>query len=201
LSYAACLEDSSSRGGGRSELVIFTYSKPGNYTREQCNSVCFGLSHLYGGLGERHECLCSTNNEPNFISGSHCSAACTNRHVMTIFPEELSWKDARQQCLSRSGDLAVVRSDELCNLLARKVTQERGVWLGLSDVDSPGKLQWVNGSEALEGEEGQQHRSSISRGNVCVSFDQNGQTSSHLCDSKRAYVCQYNAQGMLTETL
>ncbi|MED6256706.1 hypothetical protein ATANTOWER_005316 [Ataeniobius toweri] len=358
LSYAACLEDSSSRGGGRSELVIFTYSKPGNYTREQCNSVCFGLSHLYGGLGERHECLCSTNNEPNFISGSYCSAACTNRHVMTecrwtlardvfavefsvslrplplqsvhdliilsatssvtpltlswnfgdlsprvnttgmgvttaahkfaipgrykvslkawaghkevsartdvtvalppklelhcpsfvvanrslevtlvnwggigldvnwtiskndvqvakafpdcppregvlhskssscfqIFPEELSWKDARQQCLSRSGDLAVVRSDELCNLLARKVTQERGVWLGLSDVNSPGKLQWVNGSEALEGEEGQQHRSSISRGNVCVSFDQNGQTSSHLCDSKRAYVCQYNAQ-------
>uniref|UniRef100_A0A3B3YM87 Polycystic kidney disease 1a n=1 Tax=Poecilia mexicana TaxID=48701 RepID=A0A3B3YM87_9TELE len=352
LSYAACLEDSSSRGGGRSELVIFTYSKPGNYTREQCNSVCFGLSHLYGGLGERHECLCSTNNEPNFISGSHCSAACTNRHVMTecrwtlardvfavefsvslgalplqsvhdlvvfsaassvtpvtlswdfgdlsprlsptekgvttaahkfaipghykvslkawaghketdvtvalppklelhcpsfvvanksvditlvswggvglnvnwtisqndvqvakafpdcppregvlhskssscfqIFPAELSWKDARQQCLSRNGDLAVVRSDELRNLLARKVTQERGVWLGLSDVDSPGKLLWVNGSEAQDGEEGQQPRSSISGGNVCVSFDQSGQTSSHLCDSKRAYVCQYN---------
>ncbi|PWA16873.1 hypothetical protein CCH79_00012673, partial [Gambusia affinis] len=357
LSYAACLEDGSSRGGGgRSELVIFTYSKPGNYTREQCNSVCFGLSHLYGGLGERHECLCSTNNEPNFISGSHCSAACTNRHVMTecrwtlardvfavefsvslralplqsvhdlivfsaissvtpvtlswdfgdlsprlsstqkgvtaaahkfaipghykvslkawaghkevsaqtdvtvalppklelhcpsfvvanksvdvtlvswggiglnvnwtisqndvqvakafpdcplregvlhskssscfqIFPAELSWKDARQQCLSRNGDLAVVRSEELRNLLARKVTQERGVWLGLSDVDSPGKLLWVNGCEAQDGEEGQQPRSSISGGNVCVSFDQSGQTSSHLCDSKRAYICQYN---------
>uniref|UniRef100_A0A3Q2C8H1 Polycystin 1, transient receptor potential channel interacting n=1 Tax=Cyprinodon variegatus TaxID=28743 RepID=A0A3Q2C8H1_CYPVA len=352
LSYAACLEDSSSRGGGGSELVIFTYSKPGNYTREQCNSVCFGLSHLYGGLGERHECLCSTNNEPNFISGSHYSAACNDRQVMKkcgwtlardvfavefsvsvrplplqsvhnlivfsatssvtpvtlfwdfgdqtpqvnttgmgvttaahkfaipgrykvslkavvartdvtvalppklelhcpssvvankslevtlvswgginldvnwtiskndvqvatalpdcpqgegvldrksstcfhIFPEELSWKDARQQCLRRNGDLAVVRSDELRNLLARKVTQERGIWLGLSDVNSPGKLRWVNGSAAQEGEEGQQPHSSISPGNVCVSFDQNGQTSSHLCDSKRAYVCQYNPQ-------
>lgn len=79
-------------------------------------------------------------------------------------------------------------------------TRERGVWLGLSDVDSPGKLLWVNGSEAQDGEEGQQPRSSISGGNVCVSFDQSGQTSSHLCDSKRAYVCQYNPHGMLTHT-
>lgn len=78
-------------------------------------------------------------------------------------------------------------------------SRERGIWLGLSDVNSPGKLRWVNGSAAQEGEEGQQPHSSISPGNVCVSFDQNGQTSSHLCDSKRAYVCQYNPQGMLTD--
>uniref|UniRef100_A0A3B3UL01 Polycystin-1-like n=1 Tax=Poecilia latipinna TaxID=48699 RepID=A0A3B3UL01_9TELE len=70
----------------------------------------------------------------------------------------------------------------------------------MSDVDSPGKLLWVNGSEAQDGEEGQQPRSSISGGNVCVSFDQSGQTSSHLCDSKRAYVCQYNPHGTLTHT-
>uniref|UniRef100_A0A3Q3GM75 Polycystin 1, transient receptor potential channel interacting n=1 Tax=Kryptolebias marmoratus TaxID=37003 RepID=A0A3Q3GM75_KRYMA len=351
-SYAGCLEDSGSGGGGRSELVIFTFSSPGNFTREQCNSVCFGLSHLYGGLGNRHECLCSTNNEPNFISGSECSAACTNRDVMTdcgwtlardvfavefavsvrplplqsvhdwivfsaassvtpvtlswdfgdlssrvnatgvgtptaahkyglpgryavslmawvsartqvsvtlppklelhcpplavankslevtlvswggvgmdvewtitkdsvqvakaspncpkvgvrhnetsscfeILPEELSWTDARRQCVNRGGDLAVVRSDALRSLLAGKVTQERGVWLGLSDVDSPGKLRWVNGSEAQEGEEGLRPRSAISPGNLCVSLDQHGQTSSHLCDAKRACLCQYIPQ-------
>ncbi|KAF7223722.1 polycystin-1 isoform X2 [Nothobranchius furzeri] len=361
-SYAACLEDSTIGGGGRSELVIFTSSNPGNFTREQCNSVCFGLSHLYGGLGDRHECLCSTNNEPNFISGSQCSAACTNRHVMTecgwtlardvfavefsvslrplllqrffhsvhdpiafsanssvthvmqswdfgdlssrvnstvagitintkhkyglpghygvslmawaghkevsahtqvtvtlppklelrcpqiavankslevqlvswggigldvkwtitkdgvqvakasprcpedgvrhnetsscfeIVPEELSWTDARQQCLNRGGDLAILRSDSLRNVLANKVTQERGVWLGLSDVDVPGKLRWVNGSEAQEGEEGLRPRTAISPGNLCVSFDQHRQTSSHLCDAKRAYICQYIPQ-------
>ncbi|KAM4584954.1 polycystin-1 [Odontesthes bonariensis] len=355
--YAACLKDSSSGGGGRSELVIFTSSIPGNFTREQCNSLCFGLSHLYGGLGDRHECLCSTNNGPNSISEAQCSAACTKHHVMKecgwtlardvfavefsvsvrplplqsvhdrilfsaasnvtpvtlswdfgdlsarvnttgteitttshkyglpgrysvslmawaghkevsaraevtvtlppklelhcpsltvankslevtlvswggvsldvvwtitkdgvqvakasphcpragvndtessscfeIFPEELSWTEARQHCLNRTGDLAIVRSDALRNLLAEKVTQERGVWLGLSDVNSPGKLRWVNGSAAQDGEEGLPPRSPISRGNVCVSFDQNGQTSSHLCDAKRAYVCQYNPQ-------
>lgn len=84
LNYAACLEDSSREGGGRSELVIFSSSTPGNFTREQCNSVCFAASHLYGGLGARHECLCSTNSEPNFISESQCSAACTNPQVMKV---------------------------------------------------------------------------------------------------------------------
>ncbi|XP_049901251.1 polycystin-1 [Epinephelus moara] len=355
--YAACLEDSSSGGGGPSELVIFSSSTPGNFTREQCNSVCFAASHRYGGLGTSHECLCSTNSEPNLISESQCSAACTNPDVMKecdwtladdvfvvdftvslkplplqsvhdrisfsavssvtpvtlswdfgdlssrvnttgtgvttathkyglpghyavslmawaghkefsargdvtvtlppklelhcpalavanksleftliswgavgvdvdwniskdgvqvakaspycpkdgvyhadssrcfqIVPGELSWTDARQQCLDRSGDLAIVRSDALRNLLAPRVTQERGVWLGLSDVDSPGKLRWVNGSEAQEGEEGPPPRSPISRGNVCVSLDQRAQTSSHPCNAKRAYVCQYSPQ-------
>lgn len=85
LNYVACLEDSSSGGGaGRSELVIFSSSTPGNFTREQCNSVCFAASHRYGGLGGRRECLCSTNSEPNLISESHCSAACTNPQVMEV---------------------------------------------------------------------------------------------------------------------
>uniref|UniRef100_A0A3Q1JAV5 Uncharacterized protein n=1 Tax=Anabas testudineus TaxID=64144 RepID=A0A3Q1JAV5_ANATE len=357
LNYAGCLEDSSSGGGGRSELVIFSSSTPGNFTREQCNSVCFAASHRYGGLGARHECLCSTNSEPNFISESQCSAACTNPHVMKecgwtlahdvfavdfsvslkplrlqsvhelvsfsaassvspvmlswdfgdlssrvnttgtglttathkyglpghyavslkawaghkeasargevivalppklqvncpslavankslvitldswgalgvdvdwkitkdgeqvakasphcpkdgvyhaesshcfqIVPGELSWPDARQQCSERGGDLAVVRSNALRNLLSQKVTQERGVWLGLSDVDSPGKLHWVNGSEAQEGEEGLLSRPLIYRGNWCVSLDQRSQTSQHQCNAKRAYVCQYSPE-------
>ncbi|XP_071359441.1 polycystin-1 isoform X3 [Trachinotus anak] len=354
LNYAGCLEDSSS-GGGRSELVIFSSSTPGNFTREQCNSVCFAASHRYGGLGARQECLCSTNSEPNFISESQCSAACTNPHVMKkcgwtlahdvfavnfsislrrlplqsvhdhisltatssvtpvmlswdfgdlssrvnttrtgvttashkyglpghyavsvvawaghkevskrgevtvtvppklelrcpplavanksldftlvswgsvgmdvdwkitkdgvqvakasphcpkdgvfhaessrcfqIVPGELSWTDARRQCSDRGGDLAIVKSDALRNLLARKVTQERGVWLGRQLFSSSGKLHWVNGSEAQEREE--VLLPSISRGNACMSLDQRGQTSPHPCSAKRAYVCQYRPQ-------
>lgn len=44
-------------------------------------------------------------------------------HCFQIVPGELSWTDARQQCLVRGGDLAIVRSDALRNLLAHKVTQ------------------------------------------------------------------------------
>lgn len=82
--YAACLEDGNSGGLGRSELVIFSYSTFRNLTREQCHSVCFNESHRYGGLGERHECLCSKNSDPNYISTSQCSAACTNPDVMKV---------------------------------------------------------------------------------------------------------------------
>ncbi|XP_061131221.1 polycystin-1 [Syngnathus typhle] len=357
LNYAACLEDGSSGGGGRSELVIFSSSTPGNFTREQCNSMCFAASHRYGGLGARQECLCSTNSEPNFISESQCSAACTNASVMKecgwtlahdvfavdfsillkplplqsvhnsisfsaassvtpvtlswefgdlsprvntsatevtmathkyglpgkyvvsltawaghkevaargevtvalppklelhcptlavangsleitlvswgaldlnvdweitkndvqvakasphcpkdgvyhiessccfqIVPGEMSWTDAHQQCLDRGGNLAIVRGDTLRNLLAHKITQERGVWLGLSDVTSPGRLRWVDGSEAQNGEEGLPPRFPISRGNFCVSLDQRAQTSLHPCNTKRAFVCQYSPQ-------
>ncbi|XP_056135511.1 LOW QUALITY PROTEIN: polycystin-1 [Lampris incognitus] len=361
LNYAACLEDSSSGGGGRSELVIFSSSTPGNFSRQQCNSVCFAASHRYGGLGARRECLCSTNSEPNFISESQCSAACTNPHVMKecgwtlahdvfavdfsvmlkplplqsvhqpvlisasssvtpvrlswdfgdlsprvnttevtaathkygypgrftisviawaghkevkvrrevtvvlppklkllyppravanqslefrliswgsvgvavdwkitkdgvqtakaspycprdgvyhaessrcfqIVPGEFGWTEARRQCADRGGDLAIVRTDTLRNLLAHNVTQERGVWLGLSDVDSPDTLRWVNGSEAREGEGGLATRSQLFSGNVCVSLDQNAQTSSHPCSAKRAYVCQYSAQVRVPDT-
>ncbi|XP_047434663.1 polycystin-1 [Mugil cephalus] len=363
LNYAACLEDSSSGNGGRSELVIFSSSTPGNFTREQCNSMCFGASHRYGGLGARHECLCSTNSEPNFISESQCSAACTNHQVMKncgwtlahdvfavefsvslkllplqsvhdyvtfsavssvspvmlswdfgdlsprvngtgrgittsahkyglpgryalslmawaghkeapargevtvtlppklelhcpplsvanrslditlvswgasaldvdwriekdgvqvakasphcprdgvyhnessscfqIFPAELNWTEARHKCVEHGGDLAIVRSDALRNLLAQEVKQERGVWLGLSNVNSTGKLRWVNGSEAQDGEEGLPPRPGSPRGNVCVSLDQHGQTSSHLCSAKRAYVCQYTSQVHVPDT-
>lgn len=83
----------------------------------------------------------------------------------------------------------------ICVLCVYSCPRERGVWLGLSDVDSPGKLRWVNGSGAHEGEEGLPPRSPISRGNLCVSLDQRGQTSSHPCNAKRAYVCQYSPQG------
>ncbi|NP_001129985.1 polycystin-1 precursor [Oryzias latipes] len=347
-SYAACLEDSSN-GGGRSELVIFTSLNAGNFTRQQCNSVCFALYHRYGGLGEHSECLCSTNIEPNLISESECSPDCTDPRVMTmcgwtlardvfavefsllvtappqqsvhqqiqlsaassvtpitlswdfgdgslplttagdgagsavhkyglpgryivevrasavqkmaltqqevnltlppklelhcpplvvanqslevtlvswggvdldvnwtiakegvevakarcpndgvyhaessscfqIFTAELNWTDARLQCLNRGGDLAKVRGEALRSLLAHNVTQERGVWLGLSDMDSPGKLHWVNGSEV---EENSPSRPDISPGNACVSLDQDSQISSHLCSSKRVYMCQY----------
>uniref|UniRef100_A0AAV2LJY2 Uncharacterized protein n=1 Tax=Knipowitschia caucasica TaxID=637954 RepID=A0AAV2LJY2_KNICA len=355
MNYAACLEDSSSGAGGRTELVIFSSSTPGNFSREHCTGLCLTSSHRYGGLGARKECLCSTNSEPNFISESQCSAACTNPQVMEecgwtladeafavdfsvtlkpvqpqsvhdqisfsasssvspvtlswdfgdlsprfntsepeatramhkyglpgqykvgvtawmgnkeasaqgevtvmlppklhlmcprlavanssleislftwgamglsidwkitkdsvevakacphcpggvihnetshcfqIFPE-MNWTDARQQCLDHGGDLAIVRSDALRGELASHVTQERGVWLGLSDVQSPGRLQWVNGSDALEGEEGPPPRSVIARGNMCVSLDHRGQTSSHPCNIKRAFVCERKPQ-------
>uniref|UniRef100_A0A8C2IMT9 Polycystic kidney disease 1a n=1 Tax=Cyprinus carpio TaxID=7962 RepID=A0A8C2IMT9_CYPCA len=76
LTYAGCLQDEEHAAGV--ELVIFSSSTPGPFSREECNSKCFHDSQRYGGLGQQRECLCSTNSEPNHISESQCSAACSD---------------------------------------------------------------------------------------------------------------------------
>ncbi|XP_052462150.1 polycystin-1 [Carassius gibelio] len=355
LTYAGCLQDEEHAAGV--ELVIFSSSTPGPFSREECNSKCFHESQLYGGLGQQRECLCSTNSEPNHISESQCSAACSDPLVMkecrwtvahdvfqvnfsaslasrrvsvhseavlsvtsSVFPasfswdfgdlsprvntsmanttarhkygvpgryqaqvslsaghqeivaqgnvsvelpprlelrcpelivanqsleeavslvnwggvgvtvdwritkdggeiaraeplclpgaihhadssrcfllvsEEVSWSDARRNCSARGGELAVVHSQTVRDLLASRITQERGAWLGLSDQYSPRVLRWVDGSEVLTGEEGTRERAMLQHGKVCVSLDGSGQPSSHPCTAKRAFVCQFTRQ-------
>uniref|UniRef100_A0A671KDU4 Polycystin-1-like n=1 Tax=Sinocyclocheilus anshuiensis TaxID=1608454 RepID=A0A671KDU4_9TELE len=345
LTYAGCLQDEEHAAGV--ELVIFSSSTPGPFSREECNSKCFHENQRYGGLGQQRECLCSTNSEPNHISESQCSAACSDPLVMkeclwtvaqdvfqvnfsaslpsrrvsvhseavlsvasSVFPasfswdfgdlsprvntstpnttvrhkygvpgryqpqvslsaghqeivaqgnvsvelpprlelhcpelivanqsleevvslvnwggvgvnvdwrirkdgreiardaihhadssrcfllvsEEVSWSDARRNCSARGGELAVVHSQTVRDLLAPRITQERGVWLGLSDQYSPRVLRWVDGSEVLTGEEGTRDRATLQPGNVCVSLDGSGLPSSHSCTARRAFVCQF----------
>ncbi|XP_051561683.1 polycystin-1 [Myxocyprinus asiaticus] len=355
LTYAGCLQDEEHAGGV--ELVIFSSSTPGHFSREECNSKCFHENQRYGGLGQQRECLCSTNSEPNHISESQCSAACSDplvmkecrwtvahdvfqvnfsaylpsRHVSihseallpvasSVYPvslswdfgdfsprvntstlnttvrhkyglpgkyqaqvslsaghheiiaqgnvsvelpprlelhcpslivanesleeavtlvnwggvgvtvdwqisrdgreiaraeplclpdaihhadssrcfllvsEEVSWSDAQRNCSARGGELAVVHSQTVRDLLAPRITQERGVWLGLSDKYSPRVLRWVDHSEFRAGEEGVRDRAHLLPGNLCVSLDNRGQPSSHSCTAKRAFVCQFTRQ-------
>ncbi|TSK18062.1 Polycystin-1 [Bagarius yarrelli] len=350
LYYAGCLQDDAHSGG--SELVIFTSSVTGNFSREECNSRCFFDKQLYGGLGSRRECLCSTNSEPNYISEARCSAACSNATVMRdcgltvaqdvfqveksvdfsvhvtaerssvhsevafsvsssvlpvslcwdfgdaspplntsittahhkyglpgryrakviatathrekigmaevhvelpprlelqcpsmllanqsleeavtlvnwggvgvaadwrirkegsevaraepvcvsdsayhqnssrcfeLVPDEFSWSEARRQCVSRGGELAVARCDTVRSLIAQRITHDR---------DSPGFLHWVDGSPVLPGQDGPKDWPTLVDGNMCVSLGSDGQTSLHPCNAKRAYVCQFNHQGV-----
>ncbi|KAI7790559.1 polycystin-1 [Triplophysa rosa] len=355
LTYAGCLQDEEHAGGV--ELVIFSSSTPGQFSREDCNSKCFHENQRYGGLGQQRECLCSTNSEPNHISESQCSAACSDPLVMkkcrwtvaqdvfqvnfsatlpsrrvsvhseallsvssSVYPvslswdfgdhsprvnsstpnktashkygvpgryqarvslsaghqeivthgkvsvelpprlelhcpslkvanqsleeavslvnwggvgitvdwritkdgreiaraepmclpdairhadssrcfllvsEEVSWSEARRNCSARGGELAVVHSQTVRDLLAPRITQERGVWLGLSDKNSPRVLRWVDDSEVQSGDEGARDRASLPPGNVCVSLDSAGQPSAHSCTAQRAFVCQFTRQ-------
>ncbi|KAG7491421.1 hypothetical protein MATL_G00003380 [Megalops atlanticus] len=115
-------------------------------------------------------------------------------HCFQLMPVESSWAEARRQCSAYGGDLAVVRTEPLRSLLAQRVTQERGVWLGLSDADTPGSLQWTDGSEASEGEGGARDRATLVPGNVCVSLDSAGHASSHPCTTTRAYICEFRPE-------
>ncbi|KAG5854077.1 hypothetical protein ANANG_G00033700 [Anguilla anguilla] len=120
-------------------------------------------------------------------------------HCYHLNPEESSWAEAQRQCSAQGGDLAVVRTEPIRSLLARRVTQERGVWLGLSDADTPGSLRWADGSEASEGEGGARDRATLVSGNVCVSLDAGGLASSHPCSTTRAFVCEFRPQVRLPD--
>ncbi|XP_062867009.1 polycystin-1 [Trichomycterus rosablanca] len=358
LYYAGCLQDDAHPGG--SELVIFSSSAEGNFSRRECNSRCFLDRQLYGGLGTRGECLCSTNSEPNHISEAQCSAACSNATVMRdcgltvaqdvfqvdftvgvwpvrssvhseasfsvsssvtpvslywdfgdsspllntsvtaarhkyglpgryrvkvvaaaahkeatgvadvdvelpprlelhcpstllpgqsleeavtlvnwggagvsvgwtvkkddaeverdelvcvpedaprvnssrcfeLVPDELSWAEARRRCSDRGGELAIVQSDVVLDLIARRFTQDRTVWLGLSDVDSSGTLRWVDGSSAAPGGDGVQESGAPVDGDRCVSLGSDGLTSSDPCAARHAYVCQFKRQARVSD--
>lgn len=88
------------------------------------NSSCtffFSRKNTFRVFVKQHSCFCSLPASP------FCPVDATHDHESSscfqILPGELSWTDARKQCLNRGGDLAIVRSDKLRNLLATKVTQ------------------------------------------------------------------------------
>ncbi|MBN3322381.1 PKD1 protein, partial [Atractosteus spatula] len=357
LNYAACLFDTNTE---RKELVIFSSSTSGNFTRDSCNAHCFKTGQLYGGLGSKNECLCSTNSEPNFISESQCSAACADNQVMkncgwtlakevflvdfaasfrqlqafsvhkeatlsvsisvsvstlswdfgdltpllnttttwashkyalpgryrvkvtlwsgnkdktihtdidVIIPARLEvkcptvvttndsidvwvwnlggtdlavdwritgngnetlraapycppeglvcsenghcyhvlrgespWLEARQQCLShRSGDLAVVNTPHIRNFLTSHIRNDRGVWVGLSDAGSPGTLQWVSGSALEASDDCKREKEAQVSGNTCVSLNSTGQCNTHLCSSKRGFICEFRPHATIPD--
>lgn len=81
----------------------------------------FSRKNTFRVFVKQHSCFCSLPASP------FCPVDATHDHESSscfqILPGELSWTDARKQCLNRGGDLAIVRSDKLRNLLATKVTQ------------------------------------------------------------------------------
>lgn len=83
------------------------------------------------GISSLMHCFCPLPASPHCPKDGvyHSESSC----CFQIVPTELSWTDARQQCSARGGDLALVRTDALRNLLAPKVTQ--WVFLSLSSAE------------------------------------------------------------------
>ncbi|KTF94244.1 hypothetical protein cypCar_00020469 [Cyprinus carpio] len=126
LTYAGCLQDEEHAAGV--ELVIFSSSTPGPFSREECNSKCFHDNHRYGGLGQQRECLCSTNSEPNHISESQCSAACSDPLVM----KECRWTVAQD----------VFQVNFSASLPSRRVSVHSEAVLSVASSVFPASFSW-----------------------------------------------------------
>ena len=68
-----------------------------------------------------------------------------------LYPETLSWHDAKKKCQQLGGRLAIIRSKEendlVKNLVAGQIADWEGVWLGATDEMREGRWQWVDGSD------------------------------------------------------
>ncbi|XP_046876793.1 C-type lectin domain family 4 member G-like [Hypomesus transpacificus] len=69
------------------------------------------------------------------------------------------WKESRDTCVAKGGDLAVVDSwqkqEEISKLILAKYTDKpirlSGFWIGLSDISSEGNWTWQNGVKMTQG--------------------------------------------------
>ena len=68
-----------------------------------------------------------------------------------LYPETLSWHEAKQKCQQLGGRLAVIRSREendlVKNLVGGQIADWEGVWLGATDETKEGRWQWIDGSD------------------------------------------------------
>ena len=61
---------------------------------------------------------------------------------------EISWADARLECVTSGYDLATVTSSEEDTLLYSLATSGTSCWIGLNDIETEGTFMWADGSSS-----------------------------------------------------
>lgn len=68
-------------------------------------------------------------------------------HYYKLFPDMLTWYEARTRCEQMGGRLVIVNSPDVNSLVARLALDSKvdGVWLGATDRVQEGSWKWVDG--------------------------------------------------------
>ena len=72
----------------------------------------------------------------------------TGRCISHFTNVGIDWHGARDQCLSRGGDLATVTSLEEYNLMYSLNTAFANCWIGLNDLETEGTWVWADGDNS-----------------------------------------------------
>ena len=72
----------------------------------------------------------------------------TGRCISHFTDAGIDWPGARDQCLSRGGDLATVTSLEEYNLMYSLNTAFANCWIGLNDLETEGTWVWADGDNS-----------------------------------------------------
>jgi Lectin C-type domain len=70
-----------------------------------------------------------------------------NNHWYRVYPEKLTWENARKRCEALGGQLAVIRDEPTWKFLTASLAGTPRLWLGASDQLTEGNWEWVDGSK------------------------------------------------------
>ncbi|XP_060597917.1 uncharacterized protein LOC132751720 [Ruditapes philippinarum] len=121
------------------------------------------------------------------------------------------WKDARNDCTRKGGDLVVVDDAAiqtfLVNTLKSLGSTKDGLWMGLTDIRHELHWEWVNG-EPLQGYNNWAHLQGganflhLTQDCAQIRMDDNGlwhDRECHLWPNKFSYICEYEMSTPLTQ--
>ncbi|XP_073686210.1 CD209 antigen-like protein A [Garra rufa] len=67
-----------------------------------------------------------------------------------ISSEAKNWTESREYCLNREADMIIINNRQKQDFV-RKITDKRGFWIGVTDIDVEGTWKWVDGSTLTSG--------------------------------------------------
>ncbi|XP_067869491.1 macrophage mannose receptor 1 [Heterodontus francisci] len=123
--------------------------------------------------------------------------------------QQVSWKDARDVCISKGGNLASIQNaKEQAFITMRLNGFPENVWIGLNDINKESKYLWTNGRRVsytnwAKGYPSGQRYSYEDPNTDCVTVSVNtrkdaGAWRNDYCELKRGYICQKYKDRALT---
>ncbi|KAK6998950.1 secretory phospholipase A2 receptor [Biomphalaria glabrata] len=157
-----------------------------------------------------HLVKCQTINDcPQNLARDSSLKVFGNACYQFVLTQTRTHSEARQNCQSHGGTLALVKTPEIQNFLYNALVHDYKdvtdkVWIGLNDIDKENEFKWEDGTPLTYSNWG--HVSS-SDADDCVLMDlrNSGKWSEFLCDQsyvliffphyeRHPYICQYNLQ-------
>ncbi|CAB1337458.1 unnamed protein product [Coregonus sp. 'balchen'] len=122
---------------------------PSKRSTSRAATVCLGLLCVLLLAGIIGLCLYYNGVLGNYEKNCKTNFAAERDHLYHISNGTKSWKESRQNCLSRGADLVIINSREEQVFIHKLIN--KGFWIGLTDRDKEGTWKWVDGTPLTTG--------------------------------------------------
>ncbi|XP_048051984.1 CD209 antigen-like protein C [Megalobrama amblycephala] len=111
-----------------------------------------------------------------------------------ISHESKSWSESRQYCRDRGADLVITNTEEKQRFISSIVKES--VWIGLSDIETEGRMKWVDNSTLNRGFWSNGQPDDYNGNEDCVELnptqDPGNNWNDVPCSDKRKGICEKN---------